>query len=218
LDNALSGLEMLINNTEVHFKLIGEFNAYNLLAVYAAAVCLGEDEEEVLRVLSMTTGAEGRFDYFISKKNIIAIVDYAHTPDALKNVLSTIKKLRKGIEQVITVVGCGGDRDKTKRPEMAAEAARLSDRLILTSDNPRSEEPNEIIKEMEAGLDSSGRKKTLAITDRSEAIKAAVGFADSGDIILVAGKGHEKYQEVKGVKHHFNDKEVLAEMFALLEK
>lgn len=218
LENTLSGLEMLMNNKEIHFKLIGEFNAYNLLAAYAAAICLHEDSDEVLRILSMTTGAEGRFDYSVSKKNIIAIVDYAHTPDALKNVLSTIKKLRKGIEQVITVVGCGGDRDKTKRPEMAMEAARLSDRLILTSDNPRSEDPNEIIKEMEAGLDSAGRKKTISITDRKEAIKAAVSFADSGDIILVAGKGHEKYQEIKGVKHHFDDKEVLEEMFTLLEK
>ena len=218
LENALTGLVMLVNNTEVNFRLIGTFNAYNLLAVYGAAICLHEREDEVLRVLSMTSGAEGRFDYMVSPTGIIAIVDYAHTPDALDNVLSTIKKLRKGNEQVITVAGCGGDRDKTKRPEMAEIAAKLSDRVILTSDNPRSEDPNEIIREMEAGLDSAGRKKSISITDRAEAIKAAISFAQSGDIILVAGKGHEKYQEIKGAKHHFDDKEVLDEMFHLLEK
>ncbi|ANI90339.1 UDP-N-acetylmuramoyl-L-alanyl-D-glutamate--2,6-diaminopimelate ligase [Arachidicoccus ginsenosidimutans] len=218
LENALTGLVMLVNNTEVNFRLIGTFNAYNLLAVYGAAICLHENEDEVLRVLSMTNGAEGRFDYKISPSKIIAIVDYAHTPDALENVLSTIKKLRKGNEQVITVVGCGGDRDKTKRPEMAEIGAKLSDRLIITSDNPRSEDPNEIIREMEAGLDSAGRKKSISIADRKEAIKTAVSFANAGDIILVAGKGHEKYQEIKGVKYHFDDKEVLDEMFELLEK
>lgn len=218
LENALTGLVMLVNNREVNFRLIGTFNAYNLLTVYGAAICLHENEDEVLRVLSMANGAEGRFDYIVSPTGIIAIVDYAHTPDALDNVLLTIKKLRKGNEQVITVAGCGGDRDKTKRPEMAQIAAKLSDRVILTSDNPRSEDPNEIIREMEAGLDSAGRKKAISITERAEAIKAAVSFAKSGDIILVAGKGHEKYQEVKGVKHHFDDKEVLDEMFALLEK
>lgn len=218
LENALTGLVMLVNNKEVNFRLIGTFNAYNLLAVYGAAICLHENEDEVLRVLSMINGAEGRFDYIVSPTGIIAIVDYAHTPDALENVLSTIKKLRKGNEQVITVAGCGGDRDKTKRPEMAEIAAKLSDRVILTSDNPRSEDPDEIIREMEAGLGSAGRKKSISITDRAEAIKAAISFAQSGDIILVAGKGHEKYQEIKGVKHHFDDKEVLDEMFELLEK
>ncbi|QES90871.1 UDP-N-acetylmuramoyl-L-alanyl-D-glutamate--2,6-diaminopimelate ligase [Rhizosphaericola mali] len=218
LENSLTGLEMLINETEVHFRLIGEFNAYNLLAVYGAAVCLGEPKDEVLRVLSMLSGAEGRFDYHVSSSKIISIVDYAHTPDALENVLSTIKKLRKGSEKVITVVGCGGDRDHSKRPIMAQDAANQSDQVILTSDNPRSENPYTILKEMEAGLNSAGKRKTITIEDRKEAIKAAVKFANPGDIILVAGKGHEKYQEINGVKHHFDDKEVLKEMFELLEK
>ena len=218
LENSLSGLEMSINNKEVHFRLIGAFNAYNLLAVYGAAVCLGEPKEEILRVLSILSGAEGRFDYQVSASRIVGVVDYAHTPDALENVLSTIKKLRKGTEQVITVVGCGGDRDRSKRPIMANDAASMSDRVILTSDNPRSEDPYEILRAMEAGLNSAGRRKTITIEDRKEAIKTAVALAHPGDIILVAGKGHEKYQEIKGVKHHFDDKEVLREMFALLGK
>ncbi|WP_447640416.1 MULTISPECIES: UDP-N-acetylmuramoyl-L-alanyl-D-glutamate--2,6-diaminopimelate ligase [Chitinophagaceae] len=218
LENGLTGLDMLVNNRDVHFRLIGEFNAYNLLAVYGAAICLGEKEDEVLRVLSMLSGAEGRFDYQVSPSNIVAIVDYAHTPDALENVLSTIKKLRKGSEQIITVVGCGGDRDKSKRPIMANDAANMSDRVILTSDNPRSENPYEILREMEAGLNSAGRRKTITIEDRKEAIKTAITLANAGDIILVAGKGHEKYQEVNGVKHHFDDKEVLGDMFKLLGK
>lgn len=218
LENGLTGLEMTINDREVHFRLIGEFNAYNLLAVYGAAVCLGENKEEVLRVLSMLSGAEGRFDYQVSSSNIVGIVDYAHTPDALENVLSTIKRLRKGSEQIITVVGCGGDRDKSKRPIMANDAANMSDRVILTSDNPRTENPYDILKEMEAGLNSAGRRKTITIEDRKEAIKTAVTLANAGDIILVAGKGHEKYQEVNGVKHHFDDKETLNEMFTLLGK
>ncbi|PZP50665.1 MAG: UDP-N-acetylmuramoyl-L-alanyl-D-glutamate--2,6-diaminopimelate ligase [Pseudopedobacter saltans] len=218
LENGLTGLEMSINEIEVHFRLIGEFNAYNLLAVYGAAVCLGEPKDEVLRVLSMLSGAEGRFDYQVSSTQIVAIVDYAHTPDALENVLETIKKLRKGSEQIITVVGCGGDRDRSKRPIMANDAANMSDKVILTSDNPRSENPYEILKEMEAGLNSAGRRKTITIEDRKEAIKTAVTIASAGDIILVAGKGHEKYQEINGVKHHFDDKEVLRDMFTLLEK
>ena len=212
LDNALTGLQMLVNDKEVHFRLIGEFNAYNLLAVYGAAVCLGEKSDEVLRVLSMLSGAEGRFDYIISKRNIIGIVDYAHTPDALENVLSTIKKLRKGYEQVITVVGCGGDRDKTKRPEMAQIACDLSDKAIFTSDNPRTENAGDILKDMEAGLSSSAKRKYVSIVDRREAIKTAVSLAKPEDIILVAGKGHEKYQEINGVKHSFDDKQVLSEM------
>lgn len=218
LENSLTGLIMLVNNKEVGFGLIGTFNAYNLLAVYGAATLLGENSDEVLRVLSIVKGAEGRFEYVVSPGKIIAIVDYAHTPDALENVLSTIAKLRSGEGQVITVVGCGGDRDRTKRPEMAREATAQSDRVILTSDNPRSEEPIAIIREMEAGLDSAGRKKTISITDRREAIKTAISLAVSGDIVLVAGKGHEKYQDIKGVKTHFDDKEVLREMFNLLEK
>jgi UDP-N-acetylmuramoyl-L-alanyl-D-glutamate--2,6-diaminopimelate ligase len=218
LENALTGLVMLINEKEVHFRLIGEFNAYNLLAVYGAAVCLGESSEKLLQVLSGLTGAEGRFDYYISKEKIIAIVDYAHTPDALENVLSTIKKLRRGDEQVITVVGCGGDRDKTKRPEMAEIAAALSDRAIFTSDNPRSEDPGEILKDMEAGLNSAGRRKSISIVDRKEAIKTAVSLANKEDIILLAGKGHEKYQVLKNGSVHFDDKEVLKEMFELFDK
>jgi len=218
LENALTGLLMTVNDKEVHFRLIGEFNAYNLLAVYGAAICLHERSEDVLRILSMLSGAEGRFDYFISKKNIIGIVDYAHTPDALENVLLTIKKLRKGNEQVITVVGCGGERDKTKRPVMAEIACKLSDRAIFTSDNPRSEDPNEILKDMEAGLNSAAKRRSVSIADRKEAIKTAVSFANNEDIILLAGKGHEKYQVINGKNEHFDDKETLMQMFELLEK
>lgn len=218
LENALSGLVMMVNNKEVHFRLIGEFNAYNILAIYGVAVTEGVDSDEALRILSVLTSAEGRFDYLVSSKKIIGIVDYAHTPDALQNVLETIEALKKSGERVITVVGCGGDRDKAKRPIMASEAAALSDNVILTSDNPRGENPEKIIKEMEEGLDSAGRKKTISISDRKQAIKTAVNLASDGDIILVAGKGHEKYQEINGVKNHFDDKEVLKEMFELLEK
>jgi UDP-N-acetylmuramoyl-L-alanyl-D-glutamate--2,6-diaminopimelate ligase len=218
LENALTGLVMQVNDKEVHFRLIGEFNAYNLLAVYGAAMCMNEDSEKVLLVLSSLTGAEGRFDYIISKEKIIGIVDYAHTPDALENVLITIKKLRRGDEQVITVVGCGGDRDKTKRPEMAKIATELSNRAIFTSDNPRSEDPDAILRDMEAGLNSAGKRKSISITDRREAIKTAVSFANSEDIILLAGKGHEKYQIIKNQQLHFDDKEVLKEMFELLNK
>jgi UDP-N-acetylmuramoyl-L-alanyl-D-glutamate--2,6-diaminopimelate ligase len=218
LENALTGLLMQVNDKEVHFRLIGEFNAYNLLAVYGAAICLGENSEEVLLVLSSLTGAEGRFDYMISRSKIIGIVDYSHTPDALENVLLTIKKLRKGDEQVITVVGCGGERDKTKRPVMAQIATELSNRAIFTSDNPRSEDPDEILKDMQAGLNSAGKRKSVSIADRREAIKTAVSFANSEDIILLAGKGHEKYQVLKNGPIHFDDKEVLKEMFELFDK
>jgi UDP-N-acetylmuramoyl-L-alanyl-D-glutamate--2,6-diaminopimelate ligase len=219
LENGLGGLVMTINDQEVHFRLIGEFNAYNLLAVYGAAISLGESKEDVLRYLSNTTGAEGRFDYTISpQENIIGIIDYAHTPDALINVLGTIKKLKKGYEQVITVVGCGGDRDKTKRPIMAEVACEHSDRVIFTSDNPRSEDPMEILADMENGLNISARRKYVSMPDRKQAIKAAISMAKPEDIVLVAGKGHEKYQEINGVKHHFDDKEVLIEMFELLGK
>lgn len=218
LENSLTGLVMTINEKEVHFRLIGEFNAYNLLAVYGASVCLGEKSEDVLLVMSLLSGAEGRFDYIISSTNIIGIVDYAHTPDALENVLLTIKKLRKGNEQVITVVGCGGERDKTKRPVMAQIACDYSDRAIFTSDNPRSEDPNAILRDMEAGLNSAARRKSLSIADRKEAIKTAVGFAGKEDIILLAGKGHEKYQVVNGEYLYFDDKAILKEMFDLLEK
>ena len=219
LDNSLEGLHMTVNDKEVYFRLIGEFNAYNLLAVYGTAVCLGEDKDEVLQLLSSLDGAEGRFDYMISKKEKIkGIVDYAHTPDALLNVLATIKNLRQGNEQVITVVGCGGDRDKTKRPVMAEVACEYSDKVILTSDNPRSEDPLEILKDMQAGVNAAAKKKVISIADRKEAIKTAVSLADKDDIILIAGKGHEKYQDIKGVKYDFDDKKILNEMFELLEK
>lgn len=216
LENALTGLVMTINDQEVHFRLIGTFNAYNLLAVYGAAVCLGVESSEVLTALSMLTGAEGRFDYIISANNIIGIVDYAHTPDALENVLSTIKKLRKGYEQIITVVGCGGDRDKTKRPVMAQAACDWSDRVILTSDNPRTEDPEAILRDMEEGLSSAAKRKYITLVDRKQAIEEAVRMAKPEDIILVAGKGHEKYQDINGVKHPFDDKEVLQKAFTTI--
>jgi len=219
LENSLVGLVMNVNDQEVHFRMIGEFNAYNLLAVYGAAMCMGEDKQEVLRCLSVLTGAEGRFDYMVSaKEKVIAIVDYAHTPDALLNVLATIKKLKKGFETVITVVGCGGDRDKTKRPVMAQAACEHSDKAIFTSDNPRSEDPEQIIKDMEEGLPVAYKRKYIAIADRKEAIKTAISLAKPEDIVLIAGKGHEKYQDIKGVKHHFDDKEIVREMFELLDK
>ncbi len=219
LENSLTGLVMMVNEQEVHFRLIGEFNAYNLLAVYGAAICLGEDKAHVLQQLSNITGAEGRFDYIISAEDrVIGIVDYAHTPDALVNVLDTIKKLKQGHEQIITVVGCGGDRDKTKRPVMGEVACKHSDKVIFTSDNPRSEDPQQILTDMEATLSSAARRKYLSIVDRKQAIKTAVSMAQPEDIVLIAGKGHEKYQEIKGVKHHFDDKEVLKEMFELLNK
>ncbi|TMI78428.1 MAG: UDP-N-acetylmuramoyl-L-alanyl-D-glutamate--2,6-diaminopimelate ligase [Bacteroidetes bacterium] len=217
LDNSLTGLVMTVNEQEVHFRLIGEFNAYNLLAVYGTAVCMGQDKQEVLRCLSELTGAEGRFDYLVSPiDKIIAIVDYAHTPDALLNVLATIKKLKKGFEQIITVAGCGGDRDKTKRPIMAEVACEHSDKVIFTSDNPRSEDPGQIIRDMEAGVSASAKRKYISIVDRKEAIKTAISLAAKEDIVLIAGKGHEKYQEIKGVRNHFDDKEVVKEIFEML--
>jgi UDP-N-acetylmuramoyl-L-alanyl-D-glutamate--2,6-diaminopimelate ligase len=219
LENNLTGLVMLVNDQEVHFRLIGEFNAYNLLAVYGAAICLGEEKAEILRYLSVLSGAEGRFDYILSpKEKIVGIVDYAHTPDALENVLSTIRKLRKHDEQIITVVGCGGDRDKSKRPVMGEVACELSDKVVFTSDNPRSEEIADILRDMEAGLNSAARRKFISISDRREAIKTAVSFSQPSDIVLVAGKGHEKYQEIKGVKYPFDDKAVLMEIFETLDK
>lgn len=219
LDNSLSGLHMSVNDAEVWFRLIGEFNAYNLLAVYGAAVCAGEDKDAGLQLLSNLDGAEGRFDYQLSANSgIMGIVDYAHTPDALLNVLVTIKKLRKGNEQVITVVGCGGDRDKTKRPVMAEVACAYSEKVILTSDNPRSEDPVSILADMQEGVNASAKKKVISIADRREAIKTAISLAGRDDIVLVAGKGHEKYQEIKGVKYDFDDKKVMREMFEMLEK
>ncbi|GAB3431777.1 UDP-N-acetylmuramoyl-L-alanyl-D-glutamate--2,6-diaminopimelate ligase [Niabella aquatica] len=219
LDNSITGLHMNVDGQEVHFRLIGEFNAHNLLAVYGAAVCLEQDKYEVLQTLSTLNGAEGRFEYMMSPvEHVIAIIDYAHTPDALLNVLATIKKLKKGFEHVITVAGCGGNRDKAKRPVMAEVACEYSDKVIFTSDNPRFEDAGEIIKEMEAGVPAAAMRKCISIADRKEAIKTAINLAGKEDIVLVAGKGHEKYQEINGVKHHFDDKEVVKEMFELLGK
>ena len=213
LENQFGGLLLNVDGDEVWFKMVGSFNAYNLLAVYATAMLLGQDKQKVLTSLSKLQGAEGRFDYTISPNKIIGIVDYAHTPDAVQNVLSTVHDIRKGNEKVITVIGCGGDRDKTKRPVMAKTACDWSDKVILTSDNPRSEDPAQIIRDMEAGVDPSNQRKTISIVDRREAIKTAVHLAQPGDIIVLAGKGHEKYQDVNGVKNHFDDKEELLSAF-----
>ena len=219
VDNSITGLQMLVNEQDVHFRLIGEFNAYNLLAVYAAAICLGEDRLDVLQTLSNLTGAEGRFDYTVSpKQRIIGIVDYAHTPDALLNVLATIKKFQKGGEQIITVVGCGGDRDKSKRKLMGNAAAEFSTRAIFTADNPRSEDPAAILKDMAEGMEALLQRKVLVIEDRKEAIRTAVMMAREDDIILVAGKGHEKYQEIKGQRFPFDDKDILVRTFTELDK
>jgi UDP-N-acetylmuramoyl-L-alanyl-D-glutamate--2,6-diaminopimelate ligase len=213
LASGLFGLQMEIDNKEVWFKLIGSFNAYNLLGVYGAAVLLGEDSDEVLMQLSDIQPPAGRFEQIVSKKNIVGIVDYAHTPDALKNVLETIVDLREGNQQIITVVGCGGNRDVTKRPIMAQIACKFSDKVILTSDNPRNEDPMDILEQMQNGVPAAHFKKIQTIEDRHEAILAAVKMAKPEDIILVAGKGHETYQDIKGIKRHFDDKEVLREAF-----
>ena len=212
LSNTIHGLELDIDQKTVWFKLIGDFNAYNVLGVYATAMLLNEKSDEVLTILSELQAAPGRFEQVTNKANVTAIVDYAHTPDALENVLSTINVLRTGNEKVITVVGCGGNRDKAKRPVMAEIACRFSDRVLLTSDNPRNEEPEAIIEDMKKGVSPSNFKKAIAITDRKEAIKLACSLAEAGDIILVAGKGHETYQEIKGVKYDFDDRKVLREM------
>jgi UDP-N-acetylmuramoyl-L-alanyl-D-glutamate--2,6-diaminopimelate ligase len=211
-ENTLHGLEMEVDNKRVWFRLIGNFNAYNLLGVYGVAILLGEESDEVLAKLSALEGAKGRFEQVISKDKVTAIVDYAHTPDALENVLKTIEDLRNGKEQIITVVGCGGNRDATKRPIMAQIAAKYSNKAILTSDNPRNEEPQDILNQMEAGIKLADKKKTLVIQDRKEAIKTACMLAQPGDIILIAGKGHENYQEIKGVKHPFDDKAIVTEL------
>ena len=218
LENPFSGLVLSIQNTELWTKLIGDFNAYNLLAVYAVTQELGVDQTEALTVISQLESVEGRFDYIRSDGGVTAIVDYAHTPDALENVLKTIENIRTRNETVYTVVGCGGDRDKTKRPEMAAIACNLSDKVILTSDNPRSEDPNTIIDDMMAGVDGVHFKKTLSIVDREQAIKTAVSMSEQNDIILIAGKGHEKYQDIKGVKHDFDDMQTIKELFKKLNK
>lgn len=214
IENSLLGLHLDINGREFHGRLIGEFNAYNLLAVYGTAILLGQDQAEVLTALSQVRAAEGRFDsIFDQKRQILGIVDYAHTPDALEKVLETIRQLRQANARIITVVGCGGDRDKAKRPVMARVACDLSDQVIFTNDNPRTEEPETILQDMEAGVPPEAQSKVLTIADRKQAIKTACKLAQSGDIILVAGKGHEKYQEIQGVKYPFDDKEMLKEAF-----
>jgi UDP-N-acetylmuramoyl-L-alanyl-D-glutamate--2,6-diaminopimelate ligase len=213
LESHFDGTLMTINGTEVLTQFVGKFNAYNLLAVYGAAVLLKQNPDEAVVLLSTLQSVSGRFETLRSPDGYTAIVDYAHTPDALTNVLNAINEVLNGNGNVITVVGCGGNRDKGKRPIMAREAVRLSHRVILTSDNPRFEEPDDIIRDMAAGLDAAGKKKTICITDRKEAIRTACLLAQAGDVILIAGKGHEDYQEVKGVKRHFDDREVVRELF-----
>lgn len=216
MENHLNGLFMNIDGKDVWVKLIGSFNAYNILAVYATAVLLKQDPLNVLTAISTLPPVEGRFQSTKSEQGIIGIVDYAHTPDALKNVLETIKNIRTGNEQVITLVGCGGDRDAAKRPVMSSIACQFSNKVILTSDNPRSENPESILDEMQKGIDAADARKVLRISDRKEAIKTACSLAKPGDIILLAGKGHEKYQEINGVKHPFDDFEILKETFKTL--
>ncbi len=216
IESHLNGLLLNIDNHEVWVKLIGTFNAYNILSVYTTAVLLKQDITSVLTALSNLNSVEGRFQYVKSPNGVIGIIDYAHTPDALKNVLETVKEIRSGSEQVITLVGCGGDRDSAKRPIMAAIACEYSNKVILTSDNPRTEDPEEILNQMQAGINPVDVKKVLRITDRREAIKIACSFSSKGDIILIAGKGHEKYQEIKGVKHDFDDLEILKETIKIL--
>ena len=218
LENQLSGLLLKVEDQEVWSRLIGNFNAYNLLAVYATGCLLGLDRLEVLRLLSELESVGGRFQYFISAGEVTAIVDYAHTPDALENVLGTINAIRSGNETLITVVGCGGDRDRSKRPLMAGIASRLSTKAIFTSDNPRSEDPQAIIDEMEKGVEPQNFNKTLSVVDRKQAIKTACTMAGRGDIILIAGKGHETYQEVKGVRTDFDDLKVVKQLLEQLNK
>jgi len=215
IEQGFEGMALKIQGEEVWTRFIGDFNASNLLAVYAAAELLGAAKKEILTILSDLYPVAGRLEVIKSPSGISGIVDYAHTPDALLNVIDTINKIREGGVQLITVVGAGGDRDKTKRPEMAAISAEGSTKVILTSDNPRSEDPEKILDDMEAGITPDLKKKTLRISDRHEAIRAAVMFAGSGDVILIAGKGHETYQEIKGVKHHFDDREELKNAFLL---
>ncbi len=214
LEDGFEGMLMDINNVEVNVQFIGRFNAYNLLAVYGTACLLGKKPEDVLLALSTLRPVAGRFDSLRSPKGYTAIVDYAHTPDALENVLNAIHEVLNGRGQVITVVGAGGNRDKGKRPIMAQEAVKQSDKVVITSDNPRFEEPQDIINDMLAGLSKEDMRKVISIVDRKEAIRTACMLAQPKDVILVAGKGHENYQDVKGVKHHFDDKEVLGEIFA----
>jgi UDP-N-acetylmuramoyl-L-alanyl-D-glutamate--2,6-diaminopimelate ligase len=215
VESDFNGMLLNINEQEAWFRLVGNFNAYNLAAVYGAAFIFGKERDEIITHLSNISAVKGRFEYYRSNNGVIGIVDYAHTPDALKNVLSTINELRSRNEELITIVGCGGNRDAAKRPVMADVACELSTKVVFTSDNPRNEEPEAILDDMQKGVKPLHFKKTLRISDRKEAIKTAVSIAKKGDIILIAGKGHENYQEVKGVKNHFDDKEVLLEMFDL---
>ncbi len=217
LEKQISGTLISIDGIEVWTKLIGVFNIYNLTAIIATAELLGLEKFEILRIVSELESVSGRFQYTISDDGVTAIVDYAHTPDALKNVLETINDIRTGNEQVITVVGCGGDRDKTKRPKMAHIASHLSNQAIFTSDNPRTEEPQSILDEMELGVSPENYKKTLTVLDRRQAIKTACKLAVNGDIILIAGKGHESYQEINGVRSHFNDLEEVSNCFNQLK-
>ncbi|MFN4026535.1 MULTISPECIES: UDP-N-acetylmuramoyl-L-alanyl-D-glutamate--2,6-diaminopimelate ligase [Flavobacterium] len=218
LESQLSGLLLKINESEVWVRLIGTFNAYNLLAIYGTAVELGLDKLEVLRLLSELESVSGRFQYIVSNQKITAVVDYAHTPDALENVIKTINDIRTNNEQLITVVGCGGDRDKTKRPIMAHIASSMSNKVIITSDNPRTEDPIDIIADMEKGVELQNQKKTLSIVDRKQAIKTACQLANPNDIILIAGKGHETYQEIQGVRHDFDDMKIVKELLEQLNK
>ena len=218
LENQFNGLLLKINENEVWTRLIGTFNAYNLLAIYGASEILGLEKTEILRLISELESVSGRFEYFVTEGNITVIIDYAHTPDALKNVIETINSIRTKNESLITVVGCGGDRDKTKRPKMAHIASALSTKVVFTSDNPRSENPEDIITEMEKGVEPHNFKKTLSIVDRKQAIKTACQLAETNDIILVAGKGHETYQEINGVKTNFDDYKIVEEFLKQLQK
>jgi len=218
LQNDFSGLMMSINGTELYTRLIGEFNASNLLAVFGVTQLLDLDANEVLQVLSNLNAVDGRFQFMNSDTGITAVVDYAHTPDALENVLSTIKSIQNQKSKIITIVGCGGDRDKSKRPEMAKIAVAFSQQVILTSDNPRTENPNDILDEMRGGLSATESLIALTIPDRKQAIQTAIVLAQSGDILLIAGKGHEKYQEINGVKYDFDDFEITSELFKQMRK
>jgi UDP-N-acetylmuramoyl-L-alanyl-D-glutamate--2,6-diaminopimelate ligase len=218
LENEFNGLLLKLNDNELWTRLIGSFNAYNILAIYGTAELLGLDKVEILRLISELENVSGRFQYFISEDKITAIVDYAHTPDALKNVLETINSIRTKNEELITVVGCGGDRDKTKRPKMAHIASVLSTKVIFTSDNPRSEVPETIIEDMEKGVEAQNFKKTLSITDRKQAIRTACQMANPNDIILIAGKGHETYQEIEGERFDFDDYKMVQEFLKQLQK
>ena len=214
-ENGFEGMMMKVDGSEIYSLLSGNFNAYNILAVYSTAILLKQDKEETLVGISKLKGAEGRFDIVRSKDGVTAIIDYAHTPDALENIIGTINSIRTHNEQLITVVGAGGNRDETKRSIMAKIASLLSTRVILTSDNPRNEDPHEILEDMRLGIDPTKKKMTMVISDRREAITTAFNLARSGDMILIAGKGHEKYQEIKGVKYPFDDKEIIVELMDL---